>query len=56
VVSLVERNADEIKMADVMGVWRSLRFAGAWSQTVCSLLVRLAGIQLQSPWRCFYAS
>jgi hypothetical protein len=33
------------------GVWRSLRLAGVWSQAVGSVLVRLAGIRLQSPWR-----
>jgi hypothetical protein len=31
------------------GVWRSLRLAGVWSQAVGSVLVRLAGIWLQSP-------
>jgi hypothetical protein len=31
------------------GVWRSLRLAGVWSQVVGFVLVRLAGIWLQSP-------
>jgi hypothetical protein len=31
------------------GVWRSLRLAGVWSQAVGFVLVRLAGIWLQSP-------
>jgi hypothetical protein len=31
------------------GVWRSLRLAGVWSQAVGFMLVRLAGIWLQSP-------
>jgi hypothetical protein len=36
------------------GVWRSLCLATVWSQAVGFLLVRLAGIWLQSPWRCFH--
>jgi hypothetical protein len=31
------------------GVWWSLRLAGDWSQAVGFVLVRLAGIWLQSP-------
>jgi hypothetical protein len=31
------------------GVWRRLRLAGFWSQAVGFVLVRLAGIWLQSP-------
>jgi hypothetical protein len=31
------------------GVWRSLRLAGVWSQAVGFVLVRLAGMWLQSP-------
>jgi hypothetical protein len=31
------------------GVWRSLHLAGVWSQAVGFVLVRLAGIWLQSP-------
>jgi hypothetical protein len=31
------------------GVWRSLRLADVWSQAVGFVLVRLAGIWLQSP-------
>jgi hypothetical protein len=31
------------------GVWRSLRLVGVWSQAVGFVLVRLAGIWLQSP-------
>jgi hypothetical protein len=31
------------------GVWQSLRLAGVWSQAVGFVLVRLAGIWLQSP-------
>jgi hypothetical protein len=31
------------------GVWRSLRLAGVWNQAVGFMLVRLAGIWLQSP-------
>jgi hypothetical protein len=31
------------------GVWRSLRLTGVWSQAVGFVLVRLAGIWLQSP-------
>jgi hypothetical protein len=31
------------------GVWRNLRLAGVWSQAVDFVLVRLAGIWLQSP-------
>jgi hypothetical protein len=31
------------------GVWQSLRLAGFWSQAVGFVLVRLAGIWLQSP-------
>jgi hypothetical protein len=34
--------------------WRSLRLAGVLSQAVGFVLVRLAGIWLQSPWRCFH--
>jgi hypothetical protein len=30
-------------------VWRCLRLAGAWSQAVGFVLLRLAGIWLQSP-------
>jgi hypothetical protein len=36
------------------GIWWSLRLAGVWSQAVGFVLVRLAGIWLQSPWRCFH--
>jgi hypothetical protein len=35
------------------GVWRSPRLAGVRSQAVGFVLVRLAGIWRQSPWRCF---
>jgi hypothetical protein len=31
------------------GVWRSLLLTGVWSQSVGFVLVRLAGIWLQSP-------
>jgi hypothetical protein len=31
------------------GVWRSQILAGVWSQAVCFVLVRLAGMWLQSP-------
>jgi hypothetical protein len=31
------------------GIWRSLFLAGVWSQVVGFVLVRLAGIWLQSP-------
>jgi hypothetical protein len=34
------------------GVWRSLRLAGVWSQAVGFVFVRVAGVWLQSPWRC----
>jgi hypothetical protein len=36
------------------GVWRSMRLAGVWSQEVGFVLVRLAEIWLQSPWRYFH--
>jgi hypothetical protein len=36
------------------GVWRSLCLAGIWSQAVGFVLLRLAGIWLQSPSRFFY--
>jgi hypothetical protein len=35
------------------GVWRSLSLAGVWSQAAGFVLVHLAGIWLQSPWRFF---
>jgi hypothetical protein len=35
--------------SDYGGVWQSLCLAGVWSQAVGFVLVRLAGIWLQSP-------
>jgi hypothetical protein len=34
---------------DYCGVWRTLRLVGVWSQAVGFVLMRLAGIRLQSP-------
>jgi hypothetical protein len=35
-------------------LWRSLRVVGICSQAVGVVLMRLASIWLQSPWRCFH--
>jgi hypothetical protein len=54
--TLVARNANTAMVAPMVGsggvcIWREY---GVWTMAVGFVLVRLAGIWLQSPWRCFH--